>query len=141
MTSWKPLTPGKLQSSLLWICRQLLILWNILYTSSYRLHHTFGLLGYVISWIRTFLTDRSSIAKLICHLHLPPPYSQACLTLCSWSTSFVIFISPIANVINHYITTQFKSHNYNEFLKRAKFESKVKLRHSPVCNNYSFRLS
>ena len=33
-------------------------------TLLYRLQHTFGLSGYVISWIRSYLTDRSSFVKI-----------------------------------------------------------------------------
>ena len=33
-------------------------------TLLHRLQHTFGLYGYVISWIRSYLTDRSSFVKI-----------------------------------------------------------------------------
>ena len=33
-------------------------------TLLHRLQHTFGLSGYVISWIRSYLTDRSSFVKI-----------------------------------------------------------------------------
>ena len=62
MISWKPLIREKLQFSLLWTCPQPLILWTTY--SSYRLQHTFGLSGYVISWIRSYLTDHSSFVKI-----------------------------------------------------------------------------
>ena len=48
-------------------------------TLLHRLQHTFGLSGYAISWIRSYLTDRSSFVKLNRLRHLPPPYSQVCL--------------------------------------------------------------
>ena len=48
-------------------------------TLLHRLQHTFGLSGYVISWIRSYLTDRSSFVKIDSSSSLPPPYSQACL--------------------------------------------------------------
>ena len=34
-------------------------------TLLHRLQHTFGLSGYVISWIRSYLTDRSSFVKIV----------------------------------------------------------------------------
>ena len=62
MISWKPLIPEKLQFSLLWICPQPLILLDHI-TLLHRLQHTFDLSGFVISWIRSYLTDRSCFVK------------------------------------------------------------------------------
>ena len=66
-----------------------------------RLQHTFGLSGYVISWIRSYLTDRSSFVKI-------DSSSSPSTTILTGVPKgsvlgpllFVLFISPIANVIN-----------------------------------------
>ena len=64
-------------------------------------NHTFGLSGYVIAWIRSYLTDRSSFVKI-------DSSSSPCTTILTGMPQgsvlgpllFVLFISPIANVIN-----------------------------------------
>ena len=102
MISWKPLTPEKLQFSLLWTCPQLLTLWTTLNFFIYnRLQHTFGLSGYVIFWIRSYLTDRSSFVKI----DSSSSPSTAWLNVLG-PLLFVLFISPIANVINSYQSNQ-----------------------------------
>ena len=70
-------------------------------TLPHRLQHTFGLSGYVISWIRSYLTDRSSFVKI------DSPSSPSTTTLTGVPQGsvlgpllFVLFIYPIANVIN-----------------------------------------
>ena len=70
-------------------------------TLLHRLEHTFGLSGFVISWIRSYLTNRSFFVKI----------DSSSSTSTSISTGvpqgsvlgplfFVLFISPVANVIN-----------------------------------------
>ena len=70
-------------------------------TLLHRLQHTFGLSGYVISWIRSYLTDRSSFVKI------DSSSSPSTTTLTGVPQGFVLgpllfvlFIAPIANVIN-----------------------------------------
>ena len=73
-------------------------------TLLHRLQHTFGLSGYAISWIRSYLTNRSSFVKIdsssspsttiLTGVHRVPQGSVLGPLL------FVLFISPIANVIN-----------------------------------------
>ena len=66
-----------------------------------RLEYTFGLSGFVISWIRSYLTDRSSFVKI-------DSTSSSCSTIRTGVPQgsvlgpllFVFFISPVANVIN-----------------------------------------
>ena len=62
-------------------------------TLLHRLQHTFGLSGYVISWVRSYLTDRTSFVKTdsssspnttICTARCTPG-------LCPWPTSFCSF--------------------------------------------------
>ena len=98
MISWNPLTPVTLQFSLLWICA-----FDTLdhITLLHRLQHTFGLSGYAISWIRSYLTDRSSFVKI----DSSSSPSTTILTGVPQGSvlgplRFVLFISPIANVIN-----------------------------------------
>ena len=70
-------------------------------TLLHRLQHTFGLSGCAISWIRSYLTDRSSFVKI----DSSSPPSTTILTGVPQGSVlgpllFVLFIPPIANVIN-----------------------------------------
>ena len=64
-------------------------------------NHTFGLSGYVISWIQLYLTDRSSFVKIDSS---SSPSTTILTGMPQGSVHgpllFVLFISPIANVIN-----------------------------------------
>ena len=70
-------------------------------TLLHRLQHTFGLSGYVISWIHSYLTNRSSFVKI-------DSSSSPSTTILTGVPQgfvlgpllFVLFISPIVNVIN-----------------------------------------
>ena len=66
-----------------------------------RLQHTFGLSGYVIPWIRSYLTDRSSFVK-IDSSSSPPTTILTGMPQGSvlGPLLFVLSIWPIANVIN-----------------------------------------
>ena len=70
-------------------------------TLLHRPEHTFGLSGFVISWIRSYLFSRSSFVKIdsssspVTTILTGIPQGSV-----SGSLLFVLFISPIANVIN-----------------------------------------
>ena len=67
----------------------------------HRLEHTFGLSGFVISWIRSYLTNHSSFVKI-------DSSSSPSTTISTGVPQgsvlgpllFVLFVSPVANVIN-----------------------------------------
>ena len=82
-------------------------------TLLHRLQHTFGLSGYVISWIRSYLTDRSSFVKI----DSSSSPSTTILTGVPQGSVlgpllFVLFISPIAN-----LSSQIKRHYPTFFIK------------------------
>ena len=61
-------------------------------TLLHRLEHIFGLSGFVISWIRPYLTNSSSFVKIYsssCTLH--NNIHRCALGLCPWLTSFCSF--------------------------------------------------
>ena len=91
MISWKPLTPKKLQFSLLWICPPAFDTLHHI-TLLHKISAYFRFIWLCISWIRSYLTDRSSFVKLIRHPHLPPPYSQACLRAL-FSVHYLVYFS------------------------------------------------
>ena len=70
-------------------------------TLIHRLEHTFGLSGFVASWIRSYLFSCSSFVKIdwssspVTTIHTSVPQGSVLSPLL-----FVLFISPIANVIN-----------------------------------------
>ena len=70
-------------------------------TLLHRLKHTFGLSGFIISWIQSYLFSRASFVKIdsssspITTILTGVPQGSVLGPLL-----FVLFISPIANVIN-----------------------------------------
>ena len=99
--SWLPLTLVKLQY---FNCFR--HVWGIRYswsrhTSSLTWVYTFGLSGFVISWIQSYLKNSSSFVK-IDSSSSPSSRISTCLPQGSvlGPLFFVLFISPVANVIN-----------------------------------------
>ena len=91
-------------------------------TLLHRLQHTFGLSGYVISWIRLYLTDRSSFVKFGSSSSL----STTILTGVPQGSVlgpllFVLFISPIANFINSYHSNQNKTVSFHQYADDTQF--------------------
>ena len=64
-----------------------------------QLQHTFGLSGYVISWIRSYLTNRTSFVKMTRHPHPTQQYAQVyprALSLAHFSLFFSYHPSPVS---------------------------------------------
>ena len=85
-------------------------------TLLHRLQHTFGLSGYAISWIRSYLTERSSFAKI----DSSSSHSTTILTGVPQGSVlgpllFVLFISPIANVINPDQSSQNNTVSFHQY--------------------------
>ena len=76
-------------------------------TLLHRLQYTFSLSGYVISWIRSYLTDHLSFVKIDSS---SSPSTTILAGVLQGSVLgpllFVLFISPIANVINSHQSNQ-----------------------------------
>ena len=87
-------------------------------TLLHRLQHMFGLSGYAISWIRSYLTDRSSFVKTDSSsspstIILPGvPQAQGSVL---GPLLFVLFISPIANVINPDQSNQNNTASFHQY--------------------------
>ena len=70
-------------------------------TFLHRLEHTFGLSGFVISWIQSYLFSCSSFVKIDSFSSPLPPYSQAYLKALFWVNFFLFFLSRrLLSVIN-----------------------------------------
>ena len=71
-------------------------------TLLHRLEHTFGLSGFVISWIRSYLTNRSSFVEIDSSSSPSTPQLSTGVPqgYVLDPLLFVLFISPVANVIN-----------------------------------------
>ena len=67
-------------------------------TLLHRLEHTFSLSGFVISWIRSYLTNRSSFVKI--YSSTSPSTTISTGVLQGSVLGPILFISPVANVIN-----------------------------------------
>ena len=115
MISWKPLTLVKLQFSLLWICPQPLILWTTLhfFTDFSTLSVNLVMLSLGFAHIQP---TAHPLWKSIRLPHLPPPYSLACLrALFSVHCFYVLFISPVANVINSDQSNQNNTVSFHQY--------------------------
>ena len=85
-------------------------------TLFHRLRHTFGLSGYAISWICSYLTDRSSFVKI----NSSSSPSTTILTGVPLGSVlgplfFVLFISPIANFINSDQSNQNNTVSFHQY--------------------------
>ena len=85
-------------------------------TLLHRLQYTFGLSGYVISWIHSYLTDRSSFVKI----DSSSSPSTTILTGVPQGSVlspllFVLFISPVANVINSDQSNQNNTMSFHQY--------------------------
>ena len=85
-------------------------------TLLHRLQHSFGLSGYANSWIRSYLTDRSSFVKIDSS---SSPSTTILTGIPQGSVLgpllFVLFISPIANVINSDQSNQNNTVSFHQY--------------------------